>query len=373
MNDTKNKTKNQVSLAEKEKELEKLAQSERPQVCSINTSVRQKEHLLNVIDRENEQIKQKLSNLSVEKPEVCSIDKNATPQVCEIDTKGAPDVCEINTSYKPTVPGIDTNTEGEINIADTYGINVPVSEEERRKLVELLNKEEKKYTSKATIRVIKNGPYIVEGDLPVYDGAIKINEIGQSIGWDKVRKLKEPKVLALCRCGHSKHMPFCDESHLKEHFDGTCTAKNKPYNEAADIYRGCPGVYLMDEESLCAIVRFCDPHGSCWNLVKSDDTVDIAKEQTFNCASGRLTLIKDNKKVEPELEQEIECIYDTERDVLGPLWVKGGIPVKTDETDYEVRNRQTLCRCGRSYNKPFCDGMHLTCPKLNEEEIEEND
>ena len=29
-----------------------------------------------------------------------------------------------------------------------------------------------------------------------------------------------------------------------------------------------------------------------------------------------------------------------------------------DGKNYEVRNRVTLCRCGRSNNKPFCDGSH---------------
>jgi len=41
------------------------------------------------------------------------------------------------------------------------------------------------------------------------------------------------------------------------------------------------------------------------------------------------------------------------------LWVRGGIPVTSaNGFHYEVRNRVTLCRCGTSKNKPFCDGSH---------------
>jgi len=40
--------------------------------------------------------------------------------------------------------------------------------------------------------------------------------------------------------------------------------------------------------------------------------------------------------------------------------VRGGIPVESSEGQvYEIRNRVTLCRCGKSYNKPFCDGSHV--------------
>ena len=31
-----------------------------------------------------------------------------------------------------------------------------------------------------------------------------------------------------------------------------------------------------------------------------------------------------------------------------------------DGTEYEQRNRVTLCRCGASANKPYCDGTHVT-------------
>jgi CDGSH-type Zn-finger protein len=43
----------------------------------------------------------------------------------------------------------------------------------------------------------------------------------------------------------------------------------------------------------------------------------------------------------------------------GPIWVRGGIPIESAKDEiYEIRNRVTLCGCGRSSNKPFCDGTH---------------
>ncbi|MFZ2073841.1 MAG: CDGSH iron-sulfur domain-containing protein [Methanoregula sp.] len=39
--------------------------------------------------------------------------------------------------------------------------------------------------------------------------------------------------------------------------------------------------------------------------------------------------------------------------------MRGGIPVvSADRKPYHIRNRLTLCRCGKSQNKPFCDGSH---------------
>jgi CDGSH-type Zn-finger protein len=57
----------------------------------------------------------------------------------------------------------------------------------------------------------------------------------------------------------------------------------------------------------------------------------------------------------------IGLIEDPEQQCSGPLWLQGGIPiVAADGFEYEVRNRVTLCRCGASKNKPFCDGTHAT-------------
>ena len=61
-----------------------------------------------------------------------------------------------------------------------------------------------------------------------------------------------------------------------------------------------------------------------------------------------------------ELITSIEIIEDPQIKVSGPIWVKGGIDLESaDGTKYERRNRMTLCRCGKSNNKPFCDGSHI--------------
>ncbi|SPE60202.1 hypothetical protein SBV1_390038 [Verrucomicrobia bacterium] len=65
------------------------------------------------------------------------------------------------------------------------------------------------------------------------------------------------------------------------------------------------------------------------------------------------------KPIEPKFEPSLGLIEDTDKKVSGPIWVRGGIPViSADGKTYEIRNRMTLCRCGRPDNKPFCNGAH---------------
>ena len=56
------------------------------------------------------------------------------------------------------------------------------------------------------ITVRPNGPYLVEGDVEVYDPA-----------GNKVDTSNRPKI-ALCRCGASVTKPFCDGAHSKSGF-----------------------------------------------------------------------------------------------------------------------------------------------------------
>ena len=168
---------------------------------------------------------------------------------------------------------------------------------------------------------------------------------------------------ALCRCGQSANKPFCDGTHKKVEFDGTETANREPYLDQAETLDG-PTVQLTDAESLCAFARFCDPKGRIWNLVEKTDDPEVRKIVEYeagHCPAGRLVVWdrETGKAIEPKFEPSLGLIEDTEKQVSGPIWVRGGIPVvSSDGKTYEVRNRVTLCRCGRSNNKPFCDGSH---------------
>jgi uncharacterized Fe-S cluster protein YjdI/CDGSH-type Zn-finger protein len=43
----------------------------------------------------------------------------------------------------------------------------------------------------------------------------------------------------------------------------------------------------------------------------------------------------------------------------GPLMVTGKIEVRREDGTVETLPRATLCRCGQSQHKPFCDNQHL--------------
>jgi CDGSH-type Zn-finger protein len=215
----------------------------------------------------------------------------------------------------------------------------------------------------AKVEIAKDGPYLLSGEIPMHKQTIGTNAAGESMKWIEGEAFRTRAQTALCRCGHSKRKPYCDNSHAKAGFDGTETASREPYQSQAKVMRG-PAMSLSDAESLCAFARFCDPHGQVWGLV--DQTDQPTSRQHFvreagDCPSGRLVAWDNStgKPVEPEFAPSLGLIEDPANACSGPLWLRGGIPViGADGFAYEVRNRVTLCRCGASKNKPFCDGTH---------------
>lgn len=212
------------------------------------------------------------------------------------------------------------------------------------------------------IKVSKDGPYLVYGDVKIASQEILADEKGVCFeyGEEKVFEVKTQPA-ALCRCGKTKNSPFCDGSHVSSGFDGSESASFEPILNGCDTYEG-PKLILKDNEKYCALARFCDANGTVWNLVYKEDekSLENLKREVKLCPSGRLMLFnKDGNSLEEPLEKSISILEDDGLKICGPIWVKGGIRVESENgKSYEVRNRQTLCRCGQSKNKPFCDCTH---------------
>jgi CDGSH-type Zn-finger protein len=213
------------------------------------------------------------------------------------------------------------------------------------------------------ITIVPDGPYQVSGNVPLVKQTIAVDAEGECTHWHEGEPLHRHPHYALCRCGASDVKPMCDASHAVMGFDGTETADRRDYEAQADVISG-PTTELHDAVALCADARFCH-RKRIWNLVKvaqSDEDTGIVRHDAQLCPSGRYTAVDrdSGEALEPDLPMSIGLVEDPAENVSGPLWVRGGIAIESaDGTTYEVRNRVTLCRCGASTNKPFCDGTHL--------------
>jgi CDGSH-type Zn-finger protein len=216
--------------------------------------------------------------------------------------------------------------------------------------------------SKGKIVVSKNGPYLVTGSIPLSVMVILTNEEGISWEWKEGRSFDTKPEYGLCRCGQSKEKPFCDDACKTVPFDGTETATRGSYASRAEEYQG-PELVLQDVGDLCSHARFCMAAGKIWHLVglEGPEARELVVREANHCPSGRLTLKEagSGKRVEHELSPSIGVVEDTGKRCSGPLWVRGGVTIESEDgTRYERRNRVTLCRCGASTNKPFCNGNH---------------
>lgn len=219
--------------------------------------------------------------------------------------------------------------------------------------------------SDQSILIIENGPYVVSGSCPLSEQAITVDADGNTWGFADTGVDPSPAVerYALCRCGRSSSKPFCDGTHARVGFEGAETASRRSFAEDAEVSEG-PVLELADNRPLCAFARICDGHGRIWNTVhESDDPVKraVVEHQGSHCPSGRLVVSErdSGRPMEPAYDPSIVLLEDPQQEASGPIWARGGITLRSaDGFIYERRNRMTLCRCGQSRNKPFCDGTH---------------
>jgi uncharacterized Fe-S cluster protein YjdI len=98
-----------------------------------------------------------------------------------------------------------------------------------------------------------------------------------------------------------------------------------------------------------------DPRSKPWIKPYAASTDEIIK-RVDNCPSGALSYFRKNEMANTKISEpqvKVETVLN------GPLLVKGPITLKHHSGATEDHSSVTaFCRCGKSANKPFCDGSH---------------
>jgi CDGSH-type Zn-finger protein len=195
-----------------------------------------------------------------------------------------------------------------------------------------------------TIDCKANGPYLVNG-LTTF-----ANSRGEAIA--------TKEIIALCRCGASNNKPFCDGTHAKIGFEDS-KQPGRTKDKRSD-YVG-KTITIHDNRGLCAHAGVCtDRLSSVWRMgvepwIDPDGaSVEAIVEAIEACPSGALSYtINDEEHRDCDNAPAIHLAKN------GPYVVTGGISLEDVAFGEGVsREHFTLCRCGASKNKPFCDGSH---------------
>ncbi len=194
------------------------------------------------------------------------------------------------------------------------------------------------------IKVSKNGPYIVTG----------LERLRNSKGVF----IETSPSMALCRCGGSSNKPFCDGTHIKKGFSGDKSEDRVP--DKMDKYEG-KDITIHDNRGVCSHMGHCTDNSPSVFRMGEEPWIDPDgddKERTSRvirtCPSGALSYSIDGEMHKDHLH-EPEIFVGKDRS----YHVAGGIELKdVDGSEPETKEHYTLCRCGSSKNKPFCDGTH---------------
>jgi CDGSH-type Zn-finger protein/uncharacterized Fe-S cluster protein YjdI len=160
----------------------------------------------------------------------------------------------------------------------------------------------------------------------------------------------------LCRCGASKNKPYCDGSHGPSNF---LDRRLRTGLGAAVEFIG-RDITIVDNFDLCAHAGECVDGAPATFFVKGPDgrasLPDASPTEQIiatirRCPSGSLLYKRDGKLADGFFaEAEVRVEQD------GPLHVHRA--KLNGERKPATEDHYTLCRCGASQNKPFCDGMH---------------
>lgn len=203
-------------------------------------------------------------------------------------------------------------------------------------------------SAKPVIACAPNGPYLLK-DMQASSAPNLVRSSGTA--YDATRGV------ALCRCGGSKNKPFCDGTHKTNAFSDRKLADKS--NDRRDGYRG-KRITIFDNRAICAHAGVCTDSLKSVFLYGKEPWIDpdgAAVDEIIatvrKCPSGALSYAIDGVEAESPSRSPKVLVVDN-----GPYAVSGVELAGQQFGDGASREHYTLCRCGASKNKPFCDGSH---------------
>lgn len=216
---------------------------------------------------------------------------------------------------------------------------------------------------KPKILPLPNGPYYLINDMQP--------KVVYNLQNFKGEPLSTTVGIALCRCGASKNKPFCDGTHNVIGFSSANRTldENDDTKKTAikDQRRNYPGkeITVHDNRKICSHAAECVNNLSSvfklgsrpWinpDASKMNDIIDVVRR----CPSGALSYSIDGVEYRDPEEQRNPIVTVLKN---GPYHITGGIELIGENIQFgegASKEHYTLCRCGASENKPFCDGAH---------------
>jgi len=205
-------------------------------------------------------------------------------------------------------------------------------------------------TEPPRIACLPNGPYYLLNDLQASPVPNLVRSSGEACS--------TVRGVALCRCGGSKNKPFCDGTHSTNGFSDRKLADGS--TNKRDAYQG-KRITIFDNRAICAHAGYCtDGLKSVFRYgeepwIDADGATAAEIMATIDkCPSGALSYAIDGVERTEKPRPPKVVVTDN-----GPYAVQGAIELMNIEFgDGASREHYTLCRCGASANKPFCDGSH---------------
>jgi CDGSH-type Zn-finger protein len=192
---------------------------------------------------------------------------------------------------------------------------------------------------------------------PSENGPLLVNGLAR-LSWSDGVAVDTRPTLALCRCGASKNKPFCDGSHNGIGFSSAVSPDRTP--DGTTEYRGTQ-ITVLFNRLVCSASEKCAKNlpevfrkGEKPWIVPDRAAAQRIIEVVRQCPSGALRYaLAGRLGSQAQRAPAIRIARD------GPYEVEGGVGLDTQAwCEGASQEHFALCRCGRSKNKPFCDGSH---------------